>query len=156
MPAIFEHHLTVTPEHIDRLGHVNNLEYLRWALAAALAHSAAQGWPAEAYEQIGAGFVVRSHEIKYLKSAFEGDAVTVRTWVADFRRLSCLRRYKIIRRADDVVLASAATEWAFVKFDSFSLARIPAEVASAFEIVRDQEDAPRSRGGTEAGGNSKV
>ena len=69
----------------------------------------------------------------------------MRTWVADFRRLSCLRRYKIIRRADDVVLASAATEWAFVKFDSFSLARIPAEVASAFEIVRDPEETPRSR-----------
>jgi acyl-CoA thioester hydrolase len=149
MPAIFEHHLTVTPEHIDRLGHVNNLEYLRWALAAAIAHSAVQGWPTEAYEKIGAGFVVRSHEIKYLQSAFEGDEVTVRTWVADFRRLSCMRRYRIIRRAGDVVLATAATEWAFVKFDGFSLARIPPEVAGAFEIVRDAEVSPRNRGGTE-------
>ncbi len=70
MPAVFEHPLTVTPEHIDQLGHANNLEYLRWALAAALAHSAAQGWPVEAYERMGAGFVVRSHEIKYLISAF--------------------------------------------------------------------------------------
>jgi acyl-CoA thioester hydrolase len=152
MPAIFEHPLTVTPEHIDRLGHVNNLEYLRWALAAALAHSAAQGWPAEKYEQLGAGFVVRSHEIKYLQSAFAGDEVVVRTWVADFRRLSCVRRYRIIRRQDDVVLATAATEWAFVKFDGFSLARIPPEVAAAFEIVRDEEEAPRKGGATEKSG----
>ena len=137
MPAIYEHRLTVTPEHIDRLGHVNNLEYLRWALAAAIAHSSAQGWPTEAYEQMGAGFVVRSHEIKYQQSAFAGDEVTVRTWVADFRRLSCLRRYKIIRRRDEVVLATAATEWAFVSFKTFALARIPQEVASAFEIVPD-------------------
>jgi acyl-CoA thioester hydrolase len=147
MPAIFEHPLTVTPEHIDRLGHVNNLEYLRWALAAALAHSAAHGWPAEKYEELGAGFVVRSHEIKYLQSAFAGDEVVVRTWVADFRRLSCLRRYRIIRRQDDVVLATAATEWAFVKFDGFSLARIPPEVAGVVEIVRDEEEPPRKRGG---------
>ncbi len=138
MPAVYEHHLTVTPEHIDRLGHVNNLEYLRWALAAALAHSAAQGWPAEKYEQLGAGFVVRSHEIKYQQSAFAGDEVTVRTWVADFRRLSCLRRYQMIRRSDGALLVTAATEWAFVKFDNFSLARIPPEVASAFEIVADK------------------
>ena len=97
MPAIFEHRLTVAPGHIDRLGHVNNLEYLRWALAAAVRHSAAQGWPAEAYERLGAAFVVRSHEIQYLQPAYEGDEIVVRTWVADFRRLSCLRRYKIIR-----------------------------------------------------------
>lgn len=143
MPAIYEHQLTVTPEHIDRLGHVNNLEYLRWGLAAALAHSAAQGWPAEAYEQLGAGFVVRSHEIKYLQSAFAGDEVTVHTWIADFRRLSCKRRYKMIRRSDDVVLATAATEWAFVNFKSFALARIPPEIASAFEIVPDDDAASR-------------
>jgi len=137
MPAIYEHLLTVAPEHIDRLGHVNNLEYLRWALDAAIAHSAAHGWGAADYERLGAGFVVRSHEIKYERSAFEGDEVTVRTWIADFRRLSCLRRYKIIRRSDEVVLATAATEWAFVDLRTFALTRIPPELAAAFEIVPD-------------------
>jgi acyl-CoA thioester hydrolase len=139
MPAIYEHHLTVAPGHIDRLGHVNNLEYLRWALEAAVRHSAAQGWPAEAYERLGATFVVRSHEIQYLQPAYEGDEIVVRTWVADFRRLSCLRRYKIIRTSDDVVLAKAATQWSFIKLDSGTLTRIPPELGSAFEIVRDEE-----------------
>ncbi len=138
MPAVYEHHLTVVADEIDRLGHVNNLEYLRWALAAAMAHSAVQGWPAEAYEALGAGFVVRGHDIKYLQSAYLGDEVVVRTWVADFRRLSCLRRYQIIRRRDDVVLAKASTEWAFVSFKTFTLARIPHEIASAFEIVEGE------------------
>jgi len=137
MPAIYEHYLTVTPAEIDRLGHVNNLEYLRWALAAAIAHSGAQGWPTEKYEALGAGFVVRSHEITYQQSAFAGDEVVIRTWVADFRRVTCLRRFKMIRRRDDKVLATASTEWAFVNFSTFSLARIPQEVAEAFEIVRD-------------------
>ena len=137
MPAIYEHLLTVAPDHIDRLGHVNNLEYLRWALDAAIAHSVAHGWGAAAYERLGAGFVVRSHEIKYVRSAFEGDEVTVRTWIADFRRLSCLRRYKIIRRSDEAVLATAATEWAFVDLRTFALTRIPPELAAAFEIVPD-------------------
>jgi acyl-CoA thioesterase FadM len=92
--------------------------------------------------QTGASFPripdsIESHEIKYQQSAFAGDEVTVRTWVADFRRLSCLRRYKIIRRRDEVVLATAATEWAFVNFKTFALQRIPPELATAFEIVRD-------------------
>lgn len=137
MPAIYEHYLTVTPQEIDRLGHVNNLEYLRWALAASIAHSAAQGWPTEAYEQLGAGFVVRSHEIKYLVSAMEGDEVVVRTWVSDFRRLSCLRRFRIIRRKDERLLATATTEWAFVNFSNFTLSRVPPEIADAFVVVPD-------------------
>lgn len=135
MPAIYEHHLTVTPQEIDRLGHVNNLEYLRWALAAAIAHSAAQGWPTDAYERLGAGFVVRSHEIKYLVSAMEGDDVVVRTWVSEFRRVSCLRRFKMVRRRDEKVLATAATEWAFVNFSTFILERVPQDIAEAFVIV---------------------
>ncbi len=44
---------------------------------AALAHSAAQGWPAERYEKLGSGvWVVRSHEIKYVEPAYEGQQVS--------------------------------------------------------------------------------
>ena len=77
----------VIADEIDRLGHVNNLAYLAWMQAAALAHSAAQGWPPERYEQLGAGWVVRSHEIKYLQSAYEGERIVVRTWVADMSKV---------------------------------------------------------------------
>ena len=45
--------------------------------AAALAHSAAEGWPAEAYQKLGAGWVVRSHQIEYLQPAFPGDQIVV-------------------------------------------------------------------------------
>jgi len=137
MPAVYEHPHTVVEAEIDRLGHVNNLEYLRWMLAAAMAHSTVQGWPAEAYERLGAGFVVRSHQIKYLQSAYAGDEVAVITWVAEFKRVSTVRRYKVIRRSDGALLASAATEWAFVDFQTGTLTRIPTEVAAAFELVAD-------------------
>lgn len=138
MPAIYEHRLTVTDSEIDRLGHVNNVEYIRWMIAAALAHSAVQGWSAEAYEELGSGFVVRAHEIKYVKPAFAGDEVVVRTWVSDFRRMSSRRRYRIMRSSDEALLASAATEWAFVDFGQGSLCRIPQQVQDAFEIVADE------------------
>ena len=42
MPAVFEYRHRVAAEEIDALGHANNVAYLQWMQAAALAHSAAQ------------------------------------------------------------------------------------------------------------------
>jgi acyl-CoA thioester hydrolase len=134
MPAIFEHPITVSPEEIDRLGHVNNLAYIAWMQAAALAHSAAQGWPPQRYQEAGMGWVVRAHQIKYVQPAFLGEAVVVRTWVADLKRASSTRNYKILRATDRGLLATAATEWAFVRFPAGTLQRIPPELIQSFEL----------------------
>jgi len=134
MPAVYEHALVVPDDAIDRLGHVNNLVYLRWMLDAALAHSAVQGWPPDRHEEIGSGWVVRSHEIKYLQPAFLGNPVVVRTWVADMTKVSSVRRYKIMRADTQQLLASASTQWAYVDYKTGTLLRIPPEVISAFEI----------------------
>ncbi|MEX2115128.1 MAG: acyl-CoA thioesterase [Pirellulales bacterium] len=135
MPAIYEHAVAIGPEAIDRLGHVNNLVYLSWMIEAALAHSAVQGWPTERYEKLGQVWVVRSHQIKYLQPGFLQDGVIVRTWVAGMKRASSLREYKIVRAADRALLASAATEWAFVDLASGTLKRIPAELVDSFELT---------------------
>ncbi len=137
MPAIYEHRHVVQAEEIDALGHVNNLIYLQWTQAASLAHSAAQGWPPAAYQTLGAGFVVRAHRIEYLRSALLGDELVIRTWVSRFRRVTSLRRFDVIRAADGVLLARAATDWAFVNWTTRMPCRVPPEVATAFEIVED-------------------
>lgn len=134
MPAVYLHEVTIATAEIDRLGHVNNQVYLAWMQAAALAHSAVQGWTTERYDAVGMGWVVRSHQIKYLAPAYLGDAILVRTWVADMKRVSSTRRYKILRAGDGALLASASTEWAFVDRASGTLRRIPPEVAEAFEL----------------------
>ncbi len=134
MPAIYEHSHIVLPAEIDELGHAGNVVYLHWTQTAAIAHSAAQGWPGEAYRRLGAGFVVRSHSIEYLRPALLGDRLVIRTWVADFRRVSSLRKYEI-RQADGPLLAEAETLWAFVNLESGRPARIPPEVQAAFEVV---------------------
>lgn len=135
MPAVFEWPHTVGPDEIDELGHVNNIEYLRWMQAAAVAHSAAQGWPAARYREIGAGWVARSHAIEYLRPAFAGEEVVVRTWVADFKKTTSRRRYSIIRPADRALLATAETNWVFVGYERGLPRRVPAEVSGAFEVV---------------------
>ena len=135
MPAIFEYTHTVAPEEIDILGHANNLAYVAWMQSAALAHSAAQGWPSEAYQRLGAGWVVRSHQITYRLPAFQGEQISVYTWVAGMRKATSLRRYQMVRNSDQKTLAMAATDWAFVTYATGLPTRIPPEIIRSFELV---------------------
>src|SRR5512140_2566482 len=107
MPAIFEYRHTVRDDEIDAQGHANNVCYVQWMQDAALAHSAAQGWPAEAYQQLGSGWVVRSHAIEYHESAQAGEEIVVETWFATFKRVTSVRRYRLFRPADTALLPDA-------------------------------------------------
>ena len=140
MCAVFEYSHSVRPAELDNVGHVNNLEYLRWLQHAAIAHSAARGWPAEAYRQLGQGWVVRSHFIEYLAPAFAGEELVVRTWVADMKRVTSLRRYEVLRTADRRRLAAAETNWALVSLSTLQPCRIPSSVRSAFIVVTDSAE----------------
>jgi acyl-CoA thioester hydrolase len=135
MPAIFEYEHTVTADEIDALDHASNVAYVEWMQAAALAHSTALGWPADRYLALGLGWVVRAHAIEYLQPALVGDEVIVRTWVATMRKATSLRRYKICRKSDGEILATAETRWAFIDYATRQPARVPSEVAEAFPVV---------------------
>ena len=139
MPAIFEFQHHVRPEEIDRVGHVNNLHYLRWLQDAAVAHSAAQGWPSHAYFEHGHGWVARSHFIEYLAPAFVEDNIIVRTWIHDMKRITSMRRYFILRASDGKRLVKAETNLAFVHFSDHQLCRIPVEVSGSFDLMPNEE-----------------
>jgi len=135
MADIFYHSHVVEAAEIDGLGHANNVVYIAWLQAAAVAHSAAQGWPGTRYHELGQGWVVRSHTIEYLLPAFAGDRVVVETWVATMKKVTSLRRYRIVRNGDAALLATAETNWAFVDFTTGKPVRIPPEVGGAFVVV---------------------
>ncbi len=135
MPDIFFHSHVVQADEIDGLGHANNVVYVAWLQAAAVAHSAAQGWPGSRYHELGQGWVVRSHAIEYLLPDFVGDHVVVETWVASMKKVTSLRRYRIVRHGDGALLAAAETNWAFVDLTTGKPVRIPPEVGGAFVVV---------------------
>ena len=139
MPRIYTRSLTVAAEAIDVLGHVNNLEYVRWMQDVATEHSTAQGWPLERYVALGAGWFVRRHTVEYLRPAFVGDTLTLLTWVAAFERSSSPRRYLFFRPADGQVVARAETLWVFVRYATGAPLRIPQELRSAFAVVPEAE-----------------
>lgn len=136
MTAYFEFKHTVSPDDIDELGHAGNFHYIKWMQFAAIAHSTENGWPPNRYDEIGAGWVVRSHNISYLKQAFEGDEVLIRTWVANMKPATSLRCYEILNASGEL-LARAETNWAFVNFAKQRPTRIPEQVASCFTVVGD-------------------
>jgi acyl-CoA thioester hydrolase len=130
------------PADIDGLGHVSNLVYLRWVLEAALAHSTAKGLDEAAYKARGQGWVVRRHEIDYLRAALAGDELVIETRVATVAAASSTRRTRILR--DGELLARAATNWAYVDFRTGRPMRIPEEVKSLFELEPDEPDQDRA------------
>jgi len=67
-PAPFTLPLRVQGEHIDLMGHVNNVVYLKWLEDVAWAHSVALGLGPAQYEALGHGMVVRQHELTYLQA----------------------------------------------------------------------------------------
>ena len=134
MQPIYRHELTVPKEAEDQNGHVNNVEYLRWMQNAAIEHSVTAGCTA-ATRAIGATWVVRLHKIEYLKPAFAGDRVVVMTWVSNVRRVQSLRKYRIIRPADQTLLAEGETDWVFVDAQKGTLRSIPKEVKATFDLL---------------------
>lgn len=135
MPAVFCWPHTVTGDEIDAQGHVGNVEYLRWMQAAAVEHSAVQGWTAERYREEGSAWVVRSHFIEYRAPAFVSENIVVETWVTGFEKITSLRRYRICRADDGVLLAVAETNWAYIGTRHGVPRRIPQELKDAFEPV---------------------
>src|SRR5690606_36943236 len=101
--------------------------------------SRAQGWPNSRYREMGLGWVVRSHHIEYLREAFVDEEIVVRTWVADMKKISSLRRYEIVRPSDNAVLIKASTNFVFMNREVGKIARVPEEVVNSFEILADEE-----------------
>jgi len=146
--TVFEYKRIVQPDEIDGLGHANNVAYVQWMQEAAIAHSAALGWPGSRYREHGAGWVVRRHQIEYLHPAGAGDVVLVRTWVATMDRTRSLRRYQIVRQSDGKLLARAETLWAFVDYATGPVRRIPEEIAQAYPVAPVPADDHGSSGGS--------
>lgn len=126
----FRFPITAKPEDIDELGHVSNLVYVRWVLETATAHSISLGWGQAEYLASGNVWVVRRHEIDYLLPVTVGQQLVGETWVDPWKAASCVRRTELVR--DGVVVARAATTWAFMAIASGKPQRIPDEMKALF------------------------
>ena len=131
-PKVFTRQRCVNESEIDELGHVSNVDYVRWIQDVARAHSTDVGWDYAAYLELGGVFVVRRHEVDYLRPALLGENVELTTWVESWSAATSIRRTNIVRTSDGLVLARAATTWALVSTTNGRPTRIPERVRTAF------------------------
>jgi acyl-CoA thioester hydrolase len=126
MPHIFYLPITVAPEDIDELNHVNNIVYLRYVQDAAIGH-----WktvPQEIASQII--WMARRHEIDYLKQAFLGEELVAKTWVDDFVGVKSIRHCEIMRGEE--ILARSVTHWISLDAQTLRPKRITEEIVKQF------------------------
>ena len=117
---------------IDENGHVNNVVYVQWMQDIAVEHYASIGGIAA--QGPDSTWVVREHRIEYFLPAFLGEEIEIKTWVENIRRVSSLRKYEFIRKADGKVLVKGETDWVFVNVKTGSPRAIPEEVSNEFNL----------------------
>ena len=79
MSTIFDLKIQVQPEHIDVLGHVNNVVYIQWMQDVAESHIETLGLGLAEYIQLKHAMVAVEHHVQYRKAALEGEEVILRT-----------------------------------------------------------------------------
>lgn len=139
MGKIFHHEFLVPPEVVDINNHVNNVAYVQWMQDVAVAHYRSVGGTVET-QKVGATWVARSHQITYLRPAFEGDRIRLLTWVTNLRKARSTRKYKFLRLDDDTVITTGETEWVFVDITTGRPRSVPVEVSQCFELVAPGEE----------------
>ena len=86
-------------------------------------------------QAIGATWVVRSHNIEYLRPAFAGGRIELRTWVVNIRRVRSLRRYRFIHVVDGKLLVKGETDWVFVDAKTGVPRLVPEEIIKIFPLL---------------------
>jgi len=135
MPNTYTHSLVVSEDDIDINNHANNIKYIQWMQDCATAHSDSLGFSMEIYLKLGATWVVKSHQIDYMRSALLHDEVAVLTWISKVEKSRFTRDYEFRRKSDDKVLAKAQTQWVYFDINSKRPCRtVHDEVLKAFQI----------------------
>ena len=116
----------------DALGHLNNVNYVRYMQETAFDASTAAGFDGAAYEKLGCYWLIRETDIEYLKPSQYGDTLEIKTWVIDFHRVRSRRAYEIRNHENNELVANTSTDWVFLERDSNRPVRIPDEFRSAF------------------------
>ena len=136
LDPIYSYEFTVPADALDENGHVNNVRYVQWMQEAAVRHYESLGG-IPLTQAIGATWVVRSHNIEYLRPAFAGDRIEVNTWVVNIRRVRSLRRYRFLRVSDGKLLVKGETDWVFVNAKTGAPMAVPEEIIRIFPLLPD-------------------
>jgi acyl-CoA thioester hydrolase len=119
--------VTIEPDDIDFMGHVNNASYLKWVQAAVISH-----WQRVAPPEAVAAhlWVARKHEITYRKPAFLSDSIVASVLLEKVQRESAF--YETIFRRGEEVLAEVKSRWCCLDAGSLRPKRVANQLVEYF------------------------
>lgn len=135
MSTIFDLELQVQPEHIDVLGHVNNVVYIQWMQDVAAAHIETLGLGLAQYLELKHAMVAVEHHVQYRKAALEGEHIILRTWLDDINALYSFRQYAFYRPKDQSVLFMGNTKWACIEIETGRPKRMSPSFTQAYQPI---------------------
>ncbi len=127
MSEIYSFSLTVKPEHIDDLQHVNNVVYLQWVQDIAGQHWFSKN---ELLPLDKLVWVAREHRIEYLAPALLGEKLVLSTFVEKMQGVSSTRIVEI-RKAGKII-CKCTSQWILVDQQNMRPRRIPSEITDLF------------------------
>ena len=125
--------IQVQPEHIDLLGHVNNVVYVSWMQDVAHAHIAALGVGLEQYMQMKHAMVAVEHQMQYRKAVLAGEELILRTWFSDLSAMYSFREYAFFRPSDQAVVFLAKTKWTCIEISTGRPKRMSPTFLNAYQ-----------------------
>ena len=122
--------------HIDVMGHINNVTYLQWLERIAWDHSDYLGLDWNRYQSLDRAMVARRHEIDYLASGFVGEEIVLGTWIVENdQKFSIRRAYQSIRPADRKTLLRGQTHWVCIALSNGKLKRMPDVFLKGYRVT---------------------
>jgi acyl-CoA thioester hydrolase len=121
---------------IDGLNHTNNAVYVRWCEQVGWAHSEALGLGLADYRRLDRAMAIRRGEYDYLLPTFEGEELTLATWlVAGDGKLAMERRFQLIRNSDGATVLRGRWDLVCIELASGRPRRMPQEFLDAYMPV---------------------
>lgn len=126
LPDPFTIEITVRDDDTDRLGHANNVVYVRWLEDVSWAHIESLGMTWALHEATGKAMAITRTEIDYLMAANAGDRLLLGTWLTGYDgRFRSSRQFQLVRPADGRTLVRATSTHACVDLKTQRPSRAP-------------------------------
>ena len=134
-PLIYSTQWLVRSYEIDQNGHVNNAVYLNYAEGVTVEHAEASGYGRDWCEAHNGAWVIRRHEIEYLRPAVMGDELELTVRVELVKGVRGVRRTTIKRVSDGAPVANVLSQWVWVRLSDGRPTRVPAELVNVAASV---------------------
>lgn len=128
-PNAFQQQITVTDKDIDELNHVNNIVYLNWVQEVSRSHWESLTTKEQREKYI---WVVRRHEIDYLRPAKLGDDLVAYTWPEFSEGNSSVRHVVLQNKATGKVVMKSSTTWVLLNNSDFRPMDVPEDLKQIF------------------------